>query len=130
MNRSTGQRMILVGPAEFESIFVELENELGEDITKVVIEAQRRFIKSGSFAAEDSRKPERLRKHLALRGQGNLREMEWVDGRLRLRLENPSLNSLLIGLALGLFELAAGRDGEAEWSLADDGDLTVEIRPA
>jgi hypothetical protein len=129
VNRSTGQRMILVGPAEFETIFVELANELGEDITRMVIEAQRRFVKSGSFAAGDSREPGRLGKQLALRGLGNLREMGWADGQLRLRLENPCLTPALIGMALGLFELSTGRDGEVEWSQADDGDLTVEIKP-
>jgi hypothetical protein len=128
-NRRNGQRMILTGPGEFEIIFKELEKELGEDITQVAIEAQRGYTKDGPFSAEDTRETASLRAQLALKGFGNLRESEWAGGRLRLRLENPCLNPIFIGLALGLFELSTGSDGEAGWELAEDGDLTVEISP-
>jgi len=129
VNRQSGQRLVITGPGEYEAIFKELEKELGEDITKVVIEAQRGFVKSSPFTAEDTRDLPGFRIKLAFRGLGNLRESEWVDGRLRIRLENPCLNPMLIGLVLGLFELSTGGGGEAEWELAADGDLTIEISP-
>lgn len=129
VNRESGRRMIVGGPAEFETIFNELERELGEDITRVAAEAQRRLVKSGSFTAEDTRDLEGFRKKLALRGLGNLREMEWAGGKLRLRLENPCLNPILVGMAHGLFDLAAEEEGEVAWEVAADGDLTVEVSP-
>jgi ribosomal protein L37E len=128
-NRQSGQRVVLTGPGEYEAIFKEMEKELGEDITRAVIEAQRGFVKGGPFQAEDTRDPSRLRTELAFRGLGNLRKSEWLDGRLSMRLENPCLNPVLIGMVLGLFELAAGGEGEAEWEQATDGDLTIEISP-
>jgi hypothetical protein len=127
VGRHSGQRVILSGPGEYETIFKELEKELGEDITRVVIEAQKGFTKSGPFTAELTREPEDLRSQLAFRGLGNLKESEWTDGRLRLSLENPCLVPILVGLALGLFEMAEGREGEAKWEQAADGDLTIEI---
>lgn len=127
--RTTGARMILVGPAEFEAIFSELEYELGQDITQVIIEAQRRFAKGGHMAVEDPADMKKLRRQMALRGLGNLVEMGWSGGGMRLRLENPCLVLLLVGMAQGLYELSTGRDGVVEWSVAEDGDLTIEIQP-
>jgi hypothetical protein len=129
VNRKNGQRMVVSGPGEYEAIFHELEKELGEDITRVAAEAQRRLVKSGPFTAEDTRDLEGFRTKLALKGFGNLREMEWSDERLRLRLENPCLHPITIGLAHGLFELAADREGEVSWEVAGDGDLTLEVSP-
>ncbi|MDY6796618.1 MAG: hypothetical protein SWK76_15265 [Actinomycetota bacterium] len=129
VSRKTGQRMVVIGSGEFETIFHELERELGEDITRVASEAQRRHVKSGSFTAEDTRDPEGFRKKLAFRGLGNLREIAWDDESLRLHWENPCLNPILIGLAHGLFEQATGREGELKWKEAGDGDLTVEVSP-
>ncbi|MBN2028217.1 MAG: hypothetical protein JW854_15820 [Actinobacteria bacterium] len=129
VNRKSGQRMVVSGPGEHETIFNELEKELGEDITRVAAEAQRRFVKNGPFTAEDTRDLEGFRTRLALRGLGNLREMEWKGDRLRLRLENPCMHPILIGLAHGLFELASGGEGEVNWEAAGDGDLTVEVSP-
>jgi len=129
VNKSNGQRMVLSGPGEFETIFNELERELGEDITRVAAEAQRRYVKNGPFSAEDTHDLEGFRAQLALRGFGNLREMERTEDRLRLRLENSCLHPIIAGLACGLFELASGRDGDVSWEAAADGDLTVEVSP-
>lgn len=61
VSRKTGQRMILGGSGEFETIFNELESELGEDITRVASEAQRRRVKDSPFTAEDTRDLEGFR---------------------------------------------------------------------
>jgi hypothetical protein len=37
--------MVLMGPQQLEPVFEELSRELGETISDVVIEAQRRFAK-------------------------------------------------------------------------------------
>jgi len=129
VNRESGQRMVVSGPGEHETIFNELEKELGEDITRVAAEAQRSFVKSGPFSAKDTGDLEGFRAQLALRGLGNLREMESTPEVLRLRLENSCLHPILIGLAHGLFELASGREGEVSWESAADGDLTIEVSP-
>ncbi len=128
MDRDKGIRMGLGGPAEFEAIFDELEKELGEDIPRMVVEAQSKLIKD-FYHAEDARDMSALRDRLALQGLGLLREYDLEQDRLRMRVENPSLHLLLAGLALGLFELATGRGGGVDWRLAEDGDLVVEVSP-
>jgi len=127
VNKANGRRMILLGPGESEAVFDELEKELGEEIPQVVIEAQRRFVKSGFYPLEMMQDEEDFREQLALRGLGNLKEVDWGKEKLLLRWENPCMHLLLIGLAQGLFELVSGQEGKVQWKVADDGDLTVEI---
>jgi len=128
VRKSDGRRMLIDGPAETDAIFTELERELGEDIPRVVIAAQRDFVKSGSHTPDEARDLETFRSALAFRGLGNLRELDWGEGNLHLRIENPCMHLLLVGLAQGLFELATGRDSDVDWNLAGDGDLSIEIR--
>ena len=47
LNRSNGRRMIVIGCITREAIFAELEKEIGEDISNVIIESQRDFVKTG-----------------------------------------------------------------------------------
>jgi hypothetical protein len=127
LKKASGRRMIIDGPAEFEAILDELERELGEDIPRVLVEAQRRFVKGGFYDAGEVQEIGSFRDHLALRGLGNLKEVSFDDGRLRMHLENPCLHLLLVGLAQGLFELVFDCEGTVEWELAGDGDLFVEV---
>jgi hypothetical protein len=126
-NKSTGRRMAMLGPAALDAIFEELEKELGENIPEVVIEAQRRFVKAGFSSSQEVRGVEDFRHELALRGVGNLKEFEADKDEIRVRIENPCLYLMLVGLIQGLYELAFGREGDLEWELAQDGDLTVRV---
>ena len=94
--RASGRRMIIDGPAEFEAILDELEKELGEDISQILIEAQRRFVKMGFYDTDEVQDVGMFRDHLALRGFGNLKEISFEGGRLRVHLENPCLHLLLV----------------------------------
>lgn len=53
MNDWTGRRMAMIGPEIQDPLFEELEKELGETIPQAVVEAQRRFMKSGSYSIEE-----------------------------------------------------------------------------
>ena len=127
VNRTNGRRMVFIGPSTIDTIIQELENELGETIPEVVIEAQRRFVVSGFYSPQEAATEEIFRNTLAIRGLGNLREMTWGENRLYVRLENPCLYLVMVGLILGLFELVAGREGQPRWELKEDGDLEVEV---
>lgn len=126
--RASGRRMVIDGPAEFEAILDELERELGEDISQILIEAQRRFVTMGFYDTDEVQDIGMFRDHLALRGFGNLKDISFDEGRLRVHLENSCLHLLLVGLVLGFFELVFKREGHVEWELAADGDLIVEVK--
>ncbi|MBN2026819.1 MAG: hypothetical protein JW854_08690 [Actinobacteria bacterium] len=124
---SSGRRMVLMGPGEFEPVFEELRNELGEHVTRVIMEAQRLFVTEGFYSREDIRQEKDLVHHFALRGLGNLREIDLAENRLSARLENPCMHMMMVGLLLGFYELIFGRKGEAAWEIDLDGDLVVEV---
>ncbi len=129
-NLQTGRRMAMVGADLLDSVFDALESELGETIPAVVIEAQRRFTKTGFCSIEQVQNEEEFRAQLALRGLGNLRMIRMGTRGLRLRIENAAAWLMVADMAQGLFELALDVDSQVEWELSRDGELFVEVRPA
>jgi hypothetical protein len=126
-NKERGRRMVLLGPAALEAVTDDLEKELGDTIPHVIVEAERRFIETGFYTVDEVASEELFRTHLAARGLGNMRDLEWREDGLRFRLENPCLVLVVVGMALGFFELASGREGHARWERSEDGDLLVDI---
>lgn len=129
-HRERGRRMVMVGPAALDAIIDRLMENLGETIPRVIVEAERRFIRTGFYGLEEITPVELFRQQFALRGLGNLSEVEWLEDRLRIRLENPCIHPVLVGVMQGFFELVSGGQAKAEWSVSDDGDLIVEISSA
>jgi hypothetical protein len=125
--RTSRRRMVMIGPASQEAIIEELEKELGDSIPQTVVEAQRRFARTGFYSMDEISSTQDFCLHLAKRGMGNLKEIEWDESRLFVRLENPCLHPVIAGFIQGLFELASGSEAEMEWELAEDGDLMVKV---
>lgn len=126
----TGRRMVLTGPSMIDPIFDELETELGETIPRVVVEAQRRYVRSGFFAVEEVISEENMRAQVALRGLGYLEKLKMGRKGVRLRIENAALPLLAVGLTQGTFEKAFNVNSEVEWEVYDDGALEVEVIPS
>jgi hypothetical protein len=125
----TDRRMAINGETGMQDVFEELEMELGGGVPNAVIEAQRRFIKSGFFSIESIFSEGDFRTQFAYRGLGDLKEFMMGSTGLRLRLENSTLHLLVVGIAQALFELAFGRDSEVEWELSQESVLQVEVTP-
>ena len=129
VNGKTGRRMALLGFELMDPVFHALEDELGDTIPHIVVEAQRRFVKTGFYSIEEVRDETELRNELALRGLGNLRELNMTSKGLRLRIDNASGHLLTIGIVQGLFEMALDTDSFADWELSEEGNLSVEVIP-
>jgi len=129
INRTTRRRMVLLGPSELDQILNELEAELGETIPQVVVEAQRRFTRSGFYTIDDVSSEGDFRTLLALRGLGNMKEIEMSKKGLRMRLENAAIAPMIVGMVQGVFEMALSLDSTVEWELSEDGNLEVEVIP-
>jgi len=125
----TGRRMAILGSLMLDNLFDALENELGDTIPEVIIEAQRRFTKTGFFSINDVRSEEDFRIQLALRGIGNLREFKMGTGGLRMRIDNTSCHLMMIGFAQGIYETALDVESYVEWERSEDGNLEVEVTP-
>jgi len=124
----TGRRMAIFGPHSIDSIFNDLELELGEAIPEMVIEAQRRYIQSAWSADEWRRRAPDFQRLLALRGLGNLAHFEGDREGLTVTLQNSCLHLPMVGIVQALVEMAYRADSSTyEWDFAEDGDLTVTV---
>jgi len=124
----TGRRMAIFGPLAVDSIFDDLETEIGEIIPETIIEAQRRQIKTGWDVESWNRDGSTFQQMLALRGRGNLTKFEGDRTHLDIVVENACLHLPMIGTTQALVELACKADrSTCEWELADDGDLSINI---
>jgi hypothetical protein len=129
VNGKTGRRMALIGFEMLGAVFLALEDELGDTIPRVVVEAQRRFVKTGFYSIEDVRDENVLRNELALRGLGNVQELTMNPKGLRLRINNVSGHLLTIGIVQGIFEMALNVKSFVDWELSEEGNLDVEVTP-
>jgi hypothetical protein len=123
----TGRRMALFGPHMLDNVFEELALEFGETVTRLVVEEQRSVVRSGYFSIEEVGDEENMRKQFALRGLGDLRDIEVSNRGMRYHLDNAVLHPLLIGLAQGLYEQDFHVDSIAEWELSEKGSLEVAV---
>jgi hypothetical protein len=130
VNKTTRRRMAIQGDVLLDPIFQELERELGAGIPRVVVEAQRRFTKSGFYTMDDISDEGDFRAQLAFRGLGNLKELSMKKTGLYLRLENVALPLIVMGIAQGFFEMGFGLDStDIDWELTEEGNLEAEVKP-
>lgn len=125
----TSRRMALIGPEVQDPLFDELERELGETIPVMVVESQRRFVKTGFYSLEEMTNVNGFRSGLALRGVGNLRDFEMGTKGLRMRVDNAACRLMIVGMVQGLFEMAFDTESSVEWEVSDEGDLEVKVTP-
>ncbi len=128
-NRQTGRRMAVLGVEFLDNTFKVLEDELGKTVPAVVIEAQRRFTKTGFYSIEQVASQDEFRAQLALRGLGNLRMFRMGTWGLRMRIDNAAAHLLTVGMAQGLFEMALDVGSHVDWEFSRQGDLLVEVTP-
>jgi len=128
-NRDNGCRMTVLGPGLMDSVFEALEWELGDEIPRLVVDAQRRLVKEGLAPIDFSRPVEEVRRHLAVRGLGNLREFAMGAGGASLHLDNPCMRLPFIGLVQGSFERIFGTDSEVEWEESGENALVIAVKP-
>jgi hypothetical protein len=125
----TDRRVSINGETGLQEVFIELEKELGDAVPPVVIEAQRRFVRSGFYSIEGLLTEADFRAQFAFRGLGNLSEFRMGATGLHIRLENPTLHLTVIGFAQALYELAFSVESRVEWEVRAGGELCVEVTP-
>jgi len=129
VNRFTKRRMAFFGPQMLDPVFDELEAELGETIPGIAVEAQRLFTRSGFYSLDDVGGEGDFRTQLALRGMGNLKEIDLTRKGVHMSIDNAVLPLLVVGMMQGVFEMAFDIESNVDWELSDLGKLHVEITP-
>jgi hypothetical protein len=129
VNEHTGRRMVVLAPGIQDLLFDELEKELGDTIPKVVVEAQRRFTKTGFYSIDQVSSEGDFRAQLALRGLGNLRNIRMGSSGVSMRIDNAAGYLMTVGMIQGVFETAFDVASDVDWALSDQRTLEVEINP-
>ncbi len=111
-DRRTGMRIACVPTASLDAVFRELEEELGQEIPRIINEITRRkvrdFLAGAALGGEDGFR-EQLRE-MPLRGFGNP-FIERIDDRsCVVRVENPFSPALLEGILAGAASNLWGRE--------------------
>jgi hypothetical protein len=126
VNPDTGRRMAIFGPMPVDSLFDDLEEEIGEIISETIIEAQRRQIKTSWSTERWIREGSTFQEMIALRGLGNLVTFEGDRNHLDIVVENACLHLPMVGTVQALVELAYNAQScTCDWELSDDGDLSM-----
>jgi hypothetical protein len=124
----TDRRMAFFDPAAMDTVFEDLEAELGESVPEAIVEAQRRFGKRSMSADNWRRSGYDFKSWAAVRGLGNITAFKADEKRLSMTLENPSMHLAIVGMTAALYELAQGAENSTcEWRRTDDGDLVINI---
>lgn len=123
----TDLRMAIFGPVGLQVIFDELEEELGDTIPEIIIEAQRMHTRENPSIRWKGSGIDGVRRLLAIQGLGNLVSLEQVDDGITALIENPALPTIIVGSALGFYESTTGNRASAEWAVRSDGDLSIRL---
>ncbi len=125
---STGRHMAVLGAEGIDSVFRELEAELGEEIPRSIVEAQRQYVMETLHRREVERSPDYLTRQIALRGMGNLVHFNLTREGVRAEVENAVPPLLVAGMIQGIFDLVSGGASTCDFQRGSDGTLQVEIK--
>ncbi|MGQ9476635.1 MAG: hypothetical protein ACUVRX_11640 [Actinomycetota bacterium] len=129
VDAENGWRMAIFGPLALQTVIDDLESELGEEIPKVVVEAQRRYVRSRTDRMNWRRNGTTFGRLTALRGMGNITEFKADEKSLSITIQNACLPLIMVGMAQALDEIALGlKDSSHEWEFTDDGHLNMLIK--
>ncbi|RJP28459.1 MAG: hypothetical protein C4536_12315 [Actinobacteria bacterium] len=125
---TTGRRMATTGMDQIVAVFRELEAELGEDVVRAILDAQRLYIRSALDREEIELGYPYLRRFLAFRGMGNMVRYDARGDALDAVVENASPPLLVAGMLQGIFELLSGSESDCEYRRNEDATLEVAVR--
>jgi hypothetical protein len=123
----TGRRMSVMRPDGIDSILDDLEAELGEDVPRLVINAQRIYTRSALGASEFRNNIESFRRMLAFRGLGYLSGMNVNEAGLHIEINNYSMPLMMVGIVQAFYELNMDiEETSYSWKVSDD-TLSIDI---
>ncbi len=127
-DRNTGRRMAVLGAEGIQSVFRELEDELGEELSRTIVEAQRRYVVETVQMEEVRREPGYLMRQVALRGMGNIVNFDTSAGGMEATVDNALPHLLVAGLLQGICELLSGKSSSLSYEHDERGTLTLTAK--
>jgi hypothetical protein len=126
----TNRNMAVLGAGGIDSVFRELEAELGEELSKTIVESQRRYIVETLQMEEVRQEPSYLVRQIALRGMGNLVKFDISGDTFTAIVDNAIPPLLVAGMLQGIFELITGKGSIIEYERDASGTLNFAAQSA
>jgi len=127
-DNATGRNMAILGAEGIESVFRELESELGEELSQTIVEAQRRYVVETLQMEEVQRAPDHLMRQVALRGMGNIVNFDVSADGMEATVDNALPHLLVAGLLQGINDLLSGKSSSLSYEFDDRGTLTMTAK--
>lgn len=125
----TKRRVAVFGPLALEAVFYDLASEHGPELSRVVVEAHRRYIRERVDRELASRISSVLKMHMARRGLGFLASLKADRKGLEMEVHNACLELFMVGMTQAFYEITTGNENTtAEWELDEQGRLSISIR--
>jgi len=128
--KASGIRYAVFGSSGMQVVLDELEKELGDTVPATIVEAQRMHAAKTMNPRWKAVGQADIRNWLAVQGLGNLLKLEQKDSGYDVLVQNPAIPLLLVGTMAALFEFITDKKAAVEWSVADDGDLSMSVTEA
>ena len=128
--KASGIRYAVFGSSGMQVVLDELEKELGDTVPATIVEAQRMHTAKTMNPRWKAVGQADIRNWLAVQGLGNLLKLEQKDSGYDVLVQNPAIPLLLVGTMAALFEFITDKKAAVEWSVADDGDLSMSVTEA
>src|SRR5450759_381476 len=128
--KASGIRYAVFGSSGMQVVLDELEKELGDTVPATIVEAQRMHAAKTMNPRWKAVGQADIRNWLADQGLGNLLKLEQKDSGYDVLVQNPAIPLLLVGTMAALFEFITDKKAAVEWSVADDGDLSMSVTEA
>jgi hypothetical protein len=129
-NKQTGKREVVVAVQSVNALLRELENELGEDVPRLVYDHQKALTlrKLGDTDVSNRRVFIESKIHsMALRGLGYPSKFEMNDSELKVEIGNAYNQDIYAAKLAAVLERAMGRPSTIAWEKRGRGDAAYTI---
>jgi len=135
VDEKSGHRVVLIGVMTLANLFGELALELGEDIPRMIMSIEKDRVREVLRAKSGDRQVGetgylRYMKTLELKGMGDGTSVNFSDGAVDIRVNNPYFEPLIAGFLAGFYEATTGVEAAVTWTEATNGYTEVKVRPA
>ncbi len=133
--RKSGRRIVSMGMGTMNKIFNELEQELGEEVPRMIASLEKERARGVMLAKGkemDTSEDGYLRflDMLPVRGMGIAVSASWQGSTITVRIDNPHYESLNAALIAGFYEATTGKKSRVSWTKNTEGYTLIKVSPA
>ncbi|MBN1289327.1 MAG: hypothetical protein JXA49_06805 [Actinobacteria bacterium] len=142
IDTNSGSRVIMMDGFLLKTVFRELAKELGDEVTKLLVPAQRDWTVEhvellGNAPGESALEGDEFEKafkdylkDLPVFGYGNPVSFVSSGSKVKVTIENPFDENVLAGTLQGLYEIFSKRECNVSWDVRRKAEVIYSLEPA